>query len=66
MPKCACGFGHSRSAFGKSADSFFGNLNKNGVESCLSTVYNNVTPLTHSSGFGQVKSRGPMKIGKKR
>ena len=62
---CGCGFGHTRSAFGRSADSFFGTLNGNNVTSCLSSVYNNAGPLSRSSGFGKKSGfgNGPMKIG---
>jgi len=69
---CGCGFGHykKKSAFGSSADSFFngnyaGPANLNSVKSCLSTVYNNTTPLTRF-GTGSIKSKGPMKIGSKK
>jgi hypothetical protein len=69
---CGCGFGHSKkkSAFGSSADSFFmgnyeGPANLKNINNCLSTVYNNVTPLSRF-GSKQKSSMGPMKIGKKK
>jgi len=67
-----CGFGHSKkkSAFGSSENSFFmdnyaGPANINSVKNCLSTVYNNVTPLSRF-GSKQKSSMGPMKIGSKK
>jgi hypothetical protein len=70
--ECGCGFGHSKkkSAFGSSANSFFmdnyaGPANINSVKNCLSTVYNNVTPLSRF-GSKQKSSMGPMKIGSKK
>jgi len=72
-PRCGCGqsFGHRRSAFGSSADSFFHGMDNNKNNYCLqANVYyrNNVTPLTHASGFGKKSSfgNGPMKIGSKK
>ena len=68
---CGCGFGHSKkkSAFGSSADSFFmgnyeGPANLNTVKKCLSTVYNNVTPLSRF-GSKQKSGMGTLKIIKK-
>ena len=68
---CGCGFVHykKKSAFGSSADSFFmgnyeGPANLNTVKKCLSTVYNNVTPLSRF-GSKQKSGMGPMKIIKK-
>lgn len=61
--KCGCGFGHKKSAFGKSADSFFNNLNGQYINNCVASGYGK--PIFR---FGNIpkKNVGPMSIGSKK